>query len=56
MSDYVEGKIKQVEEEVYSGAMPAHNKSVLRKELENEEEFWERWDARVDSNTGHDDQ
>ena len=34
-----EEKIAEVEKEIYGGAMPAHNKSVLRSKLEAEDKF-----------------
>lgn len=51
-----EQEIARVEREVYGNSMPAHNKAVLRKRLEAEDRFWERYDARKDNNTGRDDQ
>lgn len=60
MSQYIEEEIAKVEREVYGGSMPAHNRGVLRamlhKKEEREDRFWQRWDARKDSNTGPDDQ
>jgi hypothetical protein len=45
-SPYVEGEIARVERESYEGGMPAHNKRVLRKQLEDEELFYLREAAR----------
>jgi hypothetical protein len=57
MSDaYIEQKIAEHEARVYGGNMPAHNKATLRKQLEEEDRFWERDAVRVDNYTGRDDQ
>jgi hypothetical protein len=55
-SPYIEGEIARVERESYEGSMPAHNKRILRKQLEDEELFYLKQAVRVDSNTGRDDQ
>lgn len=52
--DYIEDEIAKYEARVYpDGAMPAHNKSVLRKQLEAEDRFWVHFDR--DHINGYDD-
>jgi hypothetical protein len=55
-NSYIEGEIARVEQESYEGSMPAHNKRVLRKQLQDEELYYLKEAVRQDSNTGRDDQ
>lgn len=55
MDDYIEARIEEVNQKTYGGAMPAHNKKVLRDQLEAEARFWEREAVRIDNNRYHDD-
>jgi 4-hydroxy-3-methylbut-2-enyl diphosphate reductase IspH len=51
----VEEEVEEYNQRVYKGEMPAHNKSVLRKLIEKENEFWEKEAVRIDNNNSHDD-
>lgn len=48
----IEDEIEAVNQKVYGGAMPAHNKSVLRSMIEKENKWWDEEEGRVlkDSN------
>lgn len=46
-----EERIAEVEQNVYGGNMPAHNKAVLRSILEKEDRFWEAEAVREDSHS-----
>lgn len=41
MDTYIEDKVKEHEQSVYEGSMPSYNKSVLRKQLQVEERFYQ---------------
>lgn len=48
---WVEEKIKWQEANIYGGDMPAHNKAVVRKQLLQEDRFWEKEAVREDSHS-----
>lgn len=45
LEEYVERNVAEYERDVYEGAMPVENKSVLRAQLRKEYRFNE-WEAR----------
>lgn len=42
---WIDDEIAEHSARVYGGEMPAHNKAVLRKELEKDERIWEKQNA-----------
>lgn len=48
--------LTEVEEKVRKGLFPPSALKIARQVEEKEDRFWEKYDARVDNNTGHDDQ
>lgn len=45
--DWIEREIARIEDEVYGGSMPAHNKALLRKQLQKDERIWEFQNADI---------
>jgi hypothetical protein len=56
IDDLTEREVEEYNQRVYGGAMPAHNKAVLRSVIKKEDEFWAKESVRQDNHTGRDDQ